>query len=379
LARAPAGCRGLAIFAQDQNDARVAKRIQALADRGWEVTGFTFHRPRADGNRQPQWENVELGPTHHRAYRHRFLALIKALPKVWRHRRRIAAARVLYAINFDNALLALAGRFVGRSKVSLVVEIADIQPAFMRPGVFAALLRWAERRVLRRCRCLVTTSPRYTREYFRPIQRYFGPVFLLENKVYPSNGLEAQSTGAPAPGPPWIIGYFGAFRCQRSLDIIKQVARALPDTVRFKLRGFPSSIDADRFHREIAEIGNIDFRGPYRYPDDLPELYDGVHFNWCFDFQDVNARWLLPNRIYEGGLFRVPALAARDDETGAWTARHQSGWVFDPDPTDSLIHFLRHLRPSRWIARQRACAGLPRHLFAGEADYDQLSEMLAQY
>ena len=41
--------------------------------------------------------------------------------------------------------------------------------------------------------------------------------------------------------------------------------------------------------------------------------------------------------------------------------------------------FLRDLRPSPWIARQSGCAVLPRHLFAGEADYDQLREMLARY
>jgi hypothetical protein len=154
---APARCGGLAVFAQDCHDARVAKRIQALADRGWSITGFTFHRPRDDSPRPPAWDNIELGGTRHRAYGHRFLALVKAVPQVWRHRRRIAETRCLYAINFDNALLALAGRFLARSKAPLVVEIADVQPALMRPGIFAALLRWTERLALRRCRCLVTT------------------------------------------------------------------------------------------------------------------------------------------------------------------------------------------------------------------------------
>ena len=41
-----------------------------------------------------------------------------------------------------------------------------------------------ERRVLARCDLLVISSPGFMKHYFKPMQKYAGNCFLVENKLY---------------------------------------------------------------------------------------------------------------------------------------------------------------------------------------------------
>ena len=372
--------RRLVFIGPERTDARSVKRIAALSAEGWEVTGFTFHRDRGQPDPAPVWENIHLGTTYSRRYFHRVWAIVRAFGVVWKHRRRLREAHCLYVINPDNALLALFGRLVCRRRVPLVLEIADIQPAMTRSGMVARMLRWMERRVLRRSALLVTTSPGFVRHYFEPVQQWNGPVFLLENKVWPSAALVAgrKPRTAPAQEGRWTIGYFGVFRCERSVDLICKLAAEFPDRLDFVLRGVPAGIDAAAFQERIAPHANIRYDGAYRYPDDLPALYNGVDFNWCFDFSaaGANSAWLLPNRIYEGGLFHCPALVFAGTETARWVEAGGGGRAFGEDLLEELRRCFASLTREEWDAMCAQCRAAPDEQFAGEADYARLSAAL---
>ena len=143
-------------------------------------------------DREPPFENVHLGDTRDRAYGRRLVSLCKGLVILWRERATLRRADALYALNTDNALLAVAARTIASKDLPLFFEIDDIQRLFIGSGVRSRIVRWIERWVLTRTTCLVTTSPAFVREYFKPMQGYRGDIFLLENKVYPSSGLVEQ-------------------------------------------------------------------------------------------------------------------------------------------------------------------------------------------
>lgn len=370
----------IAFFAHERGDARVARRIAALRDNGWEILGFTFHRDRGKPDTPPAWENIDLGTTFNRQYLRRLIVFAKSLLILWRERERLASCPLIYAINTDNALLAFFARFLAGSSAPLVLELADIQPAMTGSGFVSKILRAIERRVLSASKLLITTSSGFLKNYFEPVQRYTGPVFLLENKIYPSTHLPAArpKTHPVENGRPWTIGYSGAFRCERSLRLIHHLASQLGEKVRFILRGYASGTITNDFEALLGDLPNIHFGGPYAYPDDLPAMYGNVDFNWCFDESDPsgNSAWLLPNRIYEGGNFLTPALAASDTETGTWVASRQCGWTF-PEPLEkNLLHFFGTLTPDIWQQTAARCADLPPETFRGESDYQRLSAVL---
>lgn len=372
----------IAFFAHERGDARVVKRISALRDLGWEVKGFTFHRDRGKPELPPFWQDVDLGTTYNQRYFQRLWALAKAVTLLWTHRSDLAGCGVIYAVNTDNALLALAGRlFIGR-KIPLVLELADIQPAMTGAGVVSRALRAVERWVWARSTLLVTTSPGFVRNYFKPIQSYQGAVFLLENKVYPSGDLPAPPQGKQPvyEGSPWVVGCFGALRCRRSLEIMRDVAARLPGKVRFVLRGYAAGTIADEFAQLIDGAEGVVFDGPYRYPDDLAGMYAAVDINWCFDESDptANSAWLLPNRIYEGGCFKVPALGAKGTETGAWIEANGCGWTIAEPLSENLVQFFGELAAEDWARIAEGCADLPESRFRGEADYQMWSDRLEE-
>lgn len=377
---APGANNRIAFFAHERGDARVAKRIAALGANDWEILGFTFHRDRGKPDVPPAWENIDLGTTYNRRYLRRLLVFAGSVVALWKERDRLADCSLIYAINTDNAVLALLGRFFAGSSAPLVLELADIQPAMTGSGLASKLLRFIERRVLSESRLLITTSPGFVENYFKPIQDFSGPVFLLENKVYPSTGLPAPEwSAAPvANGHPWIVGYFGAFRCRRSLGLIHRLASELGDKIRFHLRGYASGTIADDFPKLLGNLPNVVYGGPYDYPADLSAMYGGVDFNWCFDESDPsgNSAWLLPNRIYEGGNFGTPALAADGTETGRWVGQHGCGRQF-PEPLDeTLASFFETITPDTWKTMAGKCRNLPPETFRGESDYVSLSATL---
>jgi len=371
----------IACFAHERGDARVMKRVAALQAQGWTVRGYMFHRLRDRQDVPPFWENVELGITENRRYLKRALVFMGSLRLLWQNRRQLAEADAFYVVNTDNALLALAARWMARGHrprpAPLVLELADVQPAMLGAGLRGRLMRRMERFVLRRTALLVTTSPGFVREYFTPVQQFTGPVFLLENRVYPSTGLSAPAAAA-APvrgGRPWVIGLFGAFRCLKSIALMRSLAERFPDQLHFYLRGYPSGGDAPGIAALLPGLPNLEWAGAYHYPGDLPDIYGRIDLNWTLDFSDTgtNSSWLLPNRIYEGGLFACPALADASTETGRWVSAHQTGWTIEAPMEASLIHFFSHLTPAGWTEKKAACGLLPRSLTCGEDDYRGLS------
>lgn len=359
------------------------KRITALQDQGRKVIGFTFHRVRDKPETPPTWENIHLGTTYNRRYLQRLWAFVSCIGVLWSNRDRLGDCGVIYVVNADNAVLALLGRFFAGRRIPLVLELADIQPAMTGGGRVSRILRAIERAVLKRSALLVTTSPGFVREYFEPVQGYQGGVFLLENKVYPSRRLPPVVSGEAVPvsgGKPWVIGCFGALRCQRSLEIMHELALRLGDRIRIVLRGYPSGTIAGDFDRLLGDLPNLGFGGSYFYPDELGEIYAEIDFNWAFDMSDPNGNsaWLLPNRIYEGGCFGVPVIGAKETQTGRWIEEHALGWTFAEPLLDNLAAFFESLDSGEWKSTKLRCAAVPRAEFTGEADYARLTDLLLE-
>jgi succinoglycan biosynthesis protein ExoL len=289
---------------------------------------------------------------------------------------------VIYVVNTDNALLVLLGRFFAGSRAPLVLELADVQPAMTGAGLVSRVFRAIERWVLKRSSLLVTTSPGFVREYFHPVQHHAGEIFLLENKVYPSAELPHARVDAESihQGEPWVVGCFGAFRCRRSLQLMRGLAQELAGKVRFVLRGYPAGTISDEFADLIDGVSGIEFGGAYHYPEDLAEMYGGIDFNWAFDESDPNGNsaWLLPNRIYEGACFAVPAIASKHTETGRWIDENKAGWTFEEPLEGSLAAFFSALNQTSWHFVKHGCASRDRSDFTGESDYLRLSKRLKE-
>lgn len=283
---------------------------------------------------------------------------------------------MLYVRNLDLAFLALVAKFLTRSRAPLVYEVLDVHPGLTKKGPRAALLRWLERAVLKRCELLVVSSPAFLNHYYRPVQGYKADTFLLENK-WPHERFCLQPRKIPCDladnHPIWTIGWFGNIRCHESLDVLTELADELPDRVRIYIRGCASLLGEEKLMNTIRDRDNMIYEGAYRAPDDFPAIYSKVHFNWCGDLGDGdNSLWLLPNRLYEGGYFGIPALAIASHETGRVVRDRQLGLSLDVPLVTSLKKALLEMTCDEYLRIRQRIEATPVSHFVDTGEMAQL-------
>ncbi|MDE1145956.1 MAG: hypothetical protein PW843_04945 [Azospirillaceae bacterium] len=375
---------GLIFLTQDITDVSTIKRVREFLDNGLPVLVLGFERERYNSGYRPPWRHVLLGRTVDGKYIHRAQALLGALKVIFRERRRLTDATVLYARNIDQLLLALVMRLFISRRAELVYEVLDIQPMFVAHGLRSIMLRLVEKLCLTQVKLLVLSSPGFHRHYFAPLQKFRGPWLLVENKM-PRPGLperpQAASVVASAAAPmpqaaseatperPWVIGYFGLIRGEQTVDLMRRLAQRLPDRLQIKFRGVLTTVDEKNFFKTLEACPNIVYGGRYDHPTELAEMYAGVDFAWALDLENTehNSRWLLPNRFYEAGYFGVPCLSVEGFEVDRLVRRHDVGWGFQPPLEDSMVNFFRNLTRDEYDAKRRRLLSLPEETFvAGE-------------
>ena len=343
----------LIFFGHDANEPALRRRIDALSAGGARVTGFTMRRGAAS---ETPWGNVDLGETHDQAYGQRLAAMFRAAPILLRERARLKAAAIFYARNLDMLALAVLAKALSGSKARIVYECLDVHRLMTREDPIGAGLRMAERALLSATSLLVVSAPAFLREYFE--RRHPGRyrAFIVENRLPASRGLGPRPSGQRMmlTGRPLVIGWFGNLRCARSFNLLRGLAEKYPDRVRIVMRGYPARGEIPDFDEKVKGLPNFLYHGRYKWPDDLARIYDEVDLVWAGDFHDpgANSRWLLPNRIYEGGYFGAPPIAPELSETGRWIGARGFGFTL-PEPLErTLPDFIADLE-QRAIARRR--------------------------
>lgn len=372
----------VAFFGHDRIEPTIRKRVGAIRETGWSVVEYMFVRARV-GLADPgtAGDVVPLGQTVDRQYGRRLpmlaLGIVRALAR-WRDLR---AADVVYVRNLDMALVAWASTRLAGSRAPLVYEVLDIQRLMVRPDRVGRVARAVERWILGRSALLVVSAPDFVGRYFGPVQGFSGPWHLLENKVMAHRLAEVahRIDRDRSAGPPWVIGWFGTLRCLRSLTILAAVAQALGDAVRVVIAGRLSEedIDPQAFAETLRRHPNMSFRGPYANPEELPDIYGGVHFSWAVDYLDdgLNSDWLLPNRLYEGGLCGALTLARAETATGRYAVAEQLGWTFPEPLEDAVIAFLRGLDGATYAAMH---GGLATRAITDFVDVHGMRDLLAR-
>lgn len=377
----------VAVFGHDAHESTMRKRIAGFQAAGRRVKGFTFARPRPEDSAPPDpfWDDVHLGTTRDRNYARRLPALGAALPRILRHAGAIREARVLYARNIDMALLAAAARRITRSRARLVYEVLDVQTAFLRKDAVGAALRAAERRILAEADHLVVSAPDFVGRWFEPVQHYGGPWHLLENKIPAERIAAAPSRFArrlrhPPLDGPVVIGWFGVLRCLRSLEMLEALAERLGPRVRIVLRGKLAEelIPRPRLVEAERRCANLRFEGPYSSPDDLADLYGGVHYTWALDYTDAgaNSDWLLPNRLYEGGFFGAPTLARAGTAVGRRVVADELGVALAEPALDEAEALVAGFDPQAYVALRTRLLETPDDVFVDRRDTAELLDRL---
>ncbi len=248
-------------------------------------------------------------------------------------------------------------------------------------GRKSRILRGLERSLLRRSSLLIVSSPAFLSAYFHRLQGVGGriaiPTLLVENKALELGEAVRPALPGPPPRRPWRIGWMGAIRCRKSLDVLADLAARRPDLVEVRIHGRPAYSEFEDFDAKVANAPGVDFLGRYTAAD-LPRIYSDVHFSWSIDFMEegLNSAWLLPNRIYESSRYGATPIALAGVETGRFLARQ--GFGVRLEDVSDLETFLEQLTPEAYAQLNAQVLAVPASsLVANEQDCEALVASLS--
>ena len=164
-----AGCTSTCLL-PIASDARIQRRLAALAKLGVRPTVLAFERPSYPGKPVPGGYQ-SLGEVQHGRYLSRLRPLLAAFLKV---RAACIDTDVVYAFSMDLLALAWLATRASRRRPRLIYEVADIHPTLVGPGLRASMMRAIERRLLRDTSLLVVTSEAFITGFYREIQGLHG-------------------------------------------------------------------------------------------------------------------------------------------------------------------------------------------------------------
>lgn len=365
----------------DLADPAVRRRVLMLTEGGAAVTLAGFRRGDNALAEVSGVTPIELGKTADGRFGQRIGAVFNAAIRLRGLLKGVERPDVIIGRNLE--ALAVADRasalFGG---VPVVYECLDIHRLLSNDGTPGKMLRRAEAHFGRKAKLLITSSPAFIANYFATKSAIKAPVMLLENKVLALDGMPqaASLRLPPADGEPWKIGWFGALRCRKSLELLADFTRRMEGRVEVILRGRPAYSEFEDFDGFIANEPYLSFRGPYKNPEDLASIYGEVHFSWAIDFfeEGLNSSWLLPNRLYEGCLYGSVPLSIAGTETNRFLADKQLGLSLNEPTANALQAMFEGLTAERYGALSSAVADTGRHTWmADRGDCRALIETVA--
>ncbi|MBV9995261.1 MAG: glycosyl transferase family 1 [Caulobacteraceae bacterium] len=371
----------IAYFVHDLSDAAVLRRVRMLRERGAEVTVLGFRRTAAAPAFVHDAPAVDLGRSFDGRLGRRALGVVRQVLRA-PALADVRGAQVVLARSLEMLVVGDAARRAHAPNARLAYECLDVHRLMVSPGPAGRLLRALERAILRRAQLLIVSSPAHLTSYFEPRQGLNRslrlPVLTVENKVFELPAARPRGcVPARRPGPPWRIGWFGMLRCRRSLELLSQLARRRPGQVEVVIGGRPSEREFADFEADVARTPGMIFAGAYA-PEDLEALYGSVHFSWAIDYfeEGANSRWLLPNRLYEGGRYGAAPIALKGTEVGRWLEQRGLGLVVE-DPLYDLERFFGDLDAGAYRTLEEKSRRAPPEWFrAGTGDCGRLLQAL---
>ncbi|MBZ9895973.1 MULTISPECIES: glycosyltransferase family 4 protein [unclassified Mesorhizobium] len=365
----------------DVSDPAVRRRITMLRAGGAQVTLAGFRRT---ANRIADVEGLrplDLGATRDGRFAQRLTAVAKVAVSIGTRLRGMPRPDLIIARNLEMLALARRANTAFGAAVPIVYECLDIHRLMLRSDAVGKALRATERYLARDVRLLVTSSPAFTANYFEPFGQVTAPVELVENKYFEAAAiLPAEHEMAEAPvAPPWRIGWFGALRCRRSLELLADFSRRADGRFEIVLRGRPALTEFPDFHAFVEAEPWLSFRGPYRNPEDMAAIYRDVHFSWAIDFFEAgqNSEWLLPNRLYEGCRFGAVPISMANTETGRFLGRQGIGILLPEASPDALEAAIGKMEERRFSTlKERVLSRNPRIWSYDRSDCQALVDKL---
>ncbi len=369
----------------DVSEPAVRRRILMLTTGGAKVCLAGFRRTDEQVKDVEGIDPIDLGQTQNGNFKQRIISVFKTLFHLEARFRDQLTPDIIVARNLEMLSIAVALRAkFGDSDIRIIYECLDIHRLMLRSDPIGLGLRKLEALLTKNATMVITSSPGFIRHYFDPISGIDRDIQIVENKHLELEAGPQQNSGLlrkKEPNTPWKIGWFGALRCKRSLQVLSEFVNSKHGEFEVILRGIPSLDVLEDFHNFIEHQPYMRFEGRYKNPEDLYEIYHEVDFSWVIDFFEVgqNSEWLLPNRLYESCRFAAVPISLKRTEVGRYLSQHNLGISLTEATSQALNDVFDGLTDVSYQKLQNVIFDHPQHTWVyKDHDCKNLVQMIAE-
>ena len=311
---------------------RFIKRVQTLLLAGYDVTVYGHNREGYVGNALP--EGVEYFDKGMQIDGQDYLSKIKdGYKDVKELTQKYKGQDVcFYSFSFLTAFW-----FYYR-KANYIYEISDILYGYKRLGKIAPIMKWLDKKVIKRSKLAIMTSEGFKKYFFgdQPVSN----VLVQPNKV--NSNIHLETREAKLIGDEIKFSFIGAIRY---FDTILRFAKVVGEKFpKHQFHFWGDSSFGKAFRDECSGYRNVVFHGKFKNPEDLNKIYSQTDVVVaCYENTNLNEKIAEPNKMYEAILYCKPIIVQKDTFVAERVEEYRCGYAIDAYNDQEIEQFISNI------------------------------------
>ena len=343
----------IVFFVNIIRQARCIRRIEDFINRGYEVEVYGFDRA-GDNRKLPNFHYTIIGKVSRTtSYFKRLMMMKQAIKKVMVNQDKDV---VYYIFNLD---VAIAFALNGGINKKYIYEISDLMELEVGNRVVSSVLTWLNKVITRHSIETIVTSPGF-KDYLFPNQKV-NNISIVANKLNKNIMLLPKPRVKEFIIDDLTIGFTGAIRNEAIYNFIETVGVHFPN-IKLKFHGIftDDKIYSNKIQNAIAKYKNVSYYGPFKNPDDFPEIYSNIDMVLCLYTAKGNDRVLEPNKLYEAIYFEKPIIVSKNTFTGNFVEEKNIGYTVNGENCEDIIRFLKSITKEDYMQKVHNCSQIPK-------------------
>lgn len=326
---------------------RCHKRYRSFVEAGVDGTVYSFHRNWYNVNLPKDIEINSLGDITSGNHVKRLVYYIRKIKPVFRKH----PNAVFYCYGLDIAFVAyLFGR-------KYVYEESDLIYLPYKP-LLRKIIQKLDLFVQRHSVATVLTSQGFL-EYLYDVKPE--NVFVFPNKL--PSVYESISRPQPVNSFNMIklrFAFVGLLRYETTVTPFIDELMKFNSNYEFHFWGDGDDKGKAYVNKLCEKYENVQYHGPFRNPDDLPQIYSKFDINFvCYEIISDNERTAEPNKLYESLFYLKPMMVTPGTYLSRVVKRIGNGFVVNCHDKKNICTFLESLSQQKLMEKVQSCSNIP--------------------
>jgi len=323
---------------------RVDKRIKEFIANGYDVEVYGF-----------EFENVRVDNSQNTAYYYNVLATIPNFPNQLSYKERAVLfyKKLREVIKLYNKKETLFYFFtINTSFITLLIpnlffinEESDMLFDRSKNPLVRKLIIWANKLIIKKSYKTVMTSQGFADFYYG--ERIPKNIVVIPNKVSAAClNLPAVEKGI-FDAKHIKFAFTGNARYDSIFNMCKIVGEHFPQH-EFHFYGTLNYFTETQ-KKAVAKYKNVFVHGPFKNPDDLPEIYSKIDFVIStYDSVSVNVQYAESNKIYESMFFETPIFVSTNTVLEKIVNRHNMGYAVNALDDEAVMKMIDSITDNKY-------------------------------